>query len=137
MVDVFKDILPSILVTKENVLDNEKDYNPYVVNKALSFHYDCILHSNQMNMYPNISGSLQYHYYLNTLRAWKRPFQKWQKKLITDDRLETVKESLDYSDEKAKSALEVLTDEQIIMMKKTLDKGGINDGRIPRTRSSN
>jgi nitrogen regulatory protein PII-like uncharacterized protein len=135
MSDLFKDILPSILVTKENVVENEKDYVPYVINRSLSLHYDCIFHANQMNMLPNVDGILQYHYYLNTIRAWKRPFQKWQR-LEKDEDLEVVKEFYNYSTDKAKAALQVLDGNQLTIMKKSLNKGGINDRYLSGTRST-
>lgn len=126
MTDLFKEIIPAILQTKKAELDDEKDYVPYVVNKALSFHYDCIAYANQMNMYPNLDNSMQFHYMINSVRAWKRPFQKWQK-LEKDENLELVKEYYGYSNDKAKAALELLTEDQIVMIKKKLYKGGIND----------
>jgi hypothetical protein len=80
MSDLFKEIIPSILQTKKDVLNNESDYVPFVVNKALSFHQDCILYANQINMFPSIPKSVQYQYYINTIRPYKRHFKKWLKK---------------------------------------------------------
>lgn len=126
MTDLFKDIIPSILQTKKNVLENEKDYNGFVVNKALSFHRDCVLYANEMNRLPNLDSKLQYHYLLNIIRGYKRPYQKWLKKETLDD-LEAVKEYFGYSNEKAKEAMSVLSNDQIIEIKKQLNKGGLND----------
>ena len=131
MTDLFKDIIPSILQTKKNVVENEKDYVPFVVNKALSFHYDCVLFANEMNMVPNTDGILQYHYYLNTIRGYKRPFQKWQKRDTIED-LEAIKEYYKYSNEKAKDVLMVLSDGQINEIRRKLNKGGLN-GKSKRT----
>ncbi len=72
--DVFRDLIPSILQTKKNVLENEKDYPAFVVNKAISFHYDCVFQANQMNQYPSLSNNMQYQYLLNSIRGYKRPF---------------------------------------------------------------
>lgn len=124
MADLFKEIIPSILQTKKDVLDNEKDYSPYVVNRALSYHIDCILYANQMNMNPSIPGILQYQYFLNSIRPMKRKFQPWQKQEAIKN-LECVKEYFGYSNEKAKEALRILTDEQIALIKEKLDKGGV------------
>lgn len=125
MADLFKDIIPSILVTKKNVIDDEKDYVPFIVNKALSFHYDCIMHVNQMNMHPNLDKSLQYQYYLNSIRSYKRSFQKWLKKETIAD-LELIKQYYSCSTEKAKEALSILTADQIDIIRKKLDRGGID-----------
>lgn len=127
MTDLFKDTIPSILQTKKKVItqENERDYVPFIVNKALSFHMDCIMQSNQMNMLPSTDSLMQYHYLLNTVRAYKRPFQKWQKR-ETLENLELVKEYYNYSNEKAKEALSILSNAQIEEIKKTLNKGGLN-----------
>ena len=127
MADLFKDVIPSILQSKKHVIssENEKDYVPFVVNKALSFHYDCVLQVNQMNLIPNTEKLLQFHYLINKIRGYRRPFQKWQKRETVED-LESIKEYFNYSNEKAKEALTVLTSDQIIEIRKKLNKGGLN-----------
>lgn len=125
MAEIFSEIIPAILLTKKDVItsENESDYVPFVVNKALSFHQDCIFYANQMNMLPSADKLLQDHYYLNTVRAWKRPFKKWQK-LETIENLDIIQEYYGYSNDKAKDALKLLTNEQIDAIKKRLYKGG-------------
>ena len=128
MPDLFKDIIPSILQTKKNVLKDEldvKDYTPFVVNRALSYHMDCILYANEMNLYPEMDKDLQYQYLLNTIRSMKRKFQPWQKASADKD-LECVKEYFGYSNQKAKEALRILNDEQIAEIKANTIKGGVN-----------
>ena len=127
MTDLFKDIIPSIHIKKKEVItaENERDYVPFIVNRSLSFHHDIIMFANQMNMMPDADPLLQYHYLLNTVRAYKRPFQKWQKREIVEN-LDAVKEYYGYSNEKAKEALSILSDAQIEEIKKTLNKGGLN-----------
>ena len=46
-----KDYLNAINFSKENILDTgditwEKKYPPYIINKCLSMHYDCIAQAN-------------------------------------------------------------------------------------------
>jgi len=127
MSDLFKDIIPSILQTKklEVTINNERDYVPFVVNRAMSQHMDCIMQANQMNLLPSTDSLLQYHYLLNTIRSYKRPFQKWHKREESEN-LEAVKEYYNYSNEKAKEALLVLSNDQLNEIKKYLNKGGLN-----------
>jgi hypothetical protein len=127
MVDLFKDIIPSIQQTKKVVVtqENERDYVPFVVNRSISFHMDMVMPANQMNLQPSTDGLLQYHYLLNTVRAYKRPFQKWQKR-ETVENLDAIKEYYNYSNEKAKEALSILSNAQIEEIKKNLNKGGLN-----------
>jgi len=127
LTDLFKDIIPSIQQTKKVVItqENERDYVPFVVNRSISFHMDMVMPANQMNLQPSTDNLLQYHYLLNTVRAYKRPFQKWQKREIIEN-LEAVKEYFGYSNEKAKEALTILSNAQIEEIKKSLNKGGLN-----------
>ena len=135
MADLFKDIIPSILHNKNHDLDNEKDYHAFVINKALSFHYDCVFQANEMNKYPGLPATLQYQYLLNTVRGYKRPFRKWEKRETIDD-LEAVKEYYNYSYEKAKEALVLLSNAQKEAIRKAIDKGGKDDSKSRRVRGS-
>jgi len=129
MPDLFKEIVPSILQTKNNVFENENDYgdyNSYIINRALSFHLDCVFHVNELNQYPSIEPDMQYQYLLNSVRPMKRKFVPWQKADIVKD-LECVKEYFGYSNEKAKEALRLLTQEQISEIKTRTNKGGVKD----------
>ena len=58
MPDLFKEIIPSILQTKENVFGEDySDYVPYVVNKALSYHVDCVLYANEDRKSTRLNSS--------------------------------------------------------------------------------
>jgi hypothetical protein len=133
--DVFRDLIPSILQTKKDVLEDEKKYPAFVVNRAISFHYDCVMQANEMNKYPNLPATMQYHFLLNSIRGYKRPFRKWEKRETIED-LELVKEYYGYSNEKAKEALVLLNATQLEEIRKRLDKGGINDSKPRRLRGS-
>ena len=127
MPDLFKEIVPSILQTKKNPFRDEidyKDYVPYVVNRALSCHQDCVLYANEMNINPALDKDMQYLFYLNTIRSMKRKFQPWQKSLADKD-IEAVKKYFGYSNEKAKEALRILNDEQIADIRTKTEKGGV------------
>jgi hypothetical protein len=125
--DLFRDILPTILQTKKDIStveDFDKTYNPFIAGRALSFHWDCVLYANEINMYSGIDKRMQYAFLLQSVRGYKRPFQKWQKR-ETVENLALIKEYYSFSNEKAKEALTVLTDDQIDEIKKRLDRGGV------------
>lgn len=126
MADLFKEIIPSILQTKEYALlteQDEKSYSSFMVNRALSFHRDTVLFANEMNKYTSLDNKLKYDFLLNIVRASKRPYSKWHKKAKDSD-LDKVKEYYGYSDAKASEALNILTDDQIAALEKLLYKGG-------------
>ena len=120
MTDIFKDIVPSIMQSKKDVLiDDEaiKEYNPYVVNKTLSNYVDCVMQANVMNINYQLHPKAQYDYLINTIRAKKRPFSKWHKPEKQED-LTAVKSFFGYSDRRAREAIKLLTDEQIDVIKR-------------------
>ena len=126
--DLFKEIIPSILQTKKCVINDEidrNDYVPFVVNRALSYHMDCILYANEMNLNSGLDKDMQYQYLLNSVRPMKRKFQPWQKSNVVND-LDCVKEYFGYSNVKAKEALRILSDEQLRQIREKTHKGGVN-----------
>ena len=87
---------------------------------------DTVIYSNEMNRLYNLDKDLQYSFYLNSLRKKKR-FSPWQRKEKIED-LDIIKRYYQYSDEKAKDALRILTKNQIELIKSKLNTGGYNDG---------
>jgi hypothetical protein len=122
MADLFKEIIPSILITGKPV--DTDSVNTYMINRALSYHYDCVLHANQMNLLSHTDKKLQYTYLLNTIRKYKRPYSKWHKREVPEN-IEVVKEYYDVSDAKAKEMLAILTPSQILELTARLEKGGV------------
>lgn len=120
MTDLFKDIIPSIMQNKKDVLSDDesiKEYNPYVVNKTLSNYVDCVMQANNMNLNYQLHAKAQYDYLINTVRAKKRPFAKWHKPEKEND-LVAVKLFFGYSDRRAREAIKLLTDEQIDVIRR-------------------
>jgi uncharacterized protein YifN (PemK superfamily) len=119
------DFLNSIHHSKENLIVDEwseKQYNPYIINKGLSYGHDTVIPANEMNSRPHLDKILQFHFLINIIRPKKR-FNKWIKAEKIDD-LETVKEYYGYSTEKAKQILPLLNDSVIDEMKTRITKGG-------------
>ena len=122
-----KDWLNSINFNKNNLIEEDpsviKDYSPYIINRCLSGHLDCVLFANEMNKYSFLDKDMQYSFYLNTLRKKKR-FSPWLRKdKVTD--LEIIKQYYGYSNEKAANALKILTPDLIKFIKQRLDTGGM------------
>ena len=120
-----KDWLNSINFTKENLLEDSStvsEYPPYIINRCLSGHLDCVLFANEMNKYSFLDKDMQYTFYLNTLRKKKR-FSPWlRKEKVTD--LQSVKQYYGYSNEKAAQALKILSKQQLDYIKQRLETGG-------------
>jgi hypothetical protein len=115
----------AICDTKENlIIDDvsEKAYNPFMINRTLSYHYDTVLLANEMNLRAHLDKKLQNDFLINTVRKKKR-FAKWAKPLSSDD-LEVVKEYYGYSNEKARQVLPLLNDAQMGQLRQRIFKGG-------------
>lgn len=121
------DYANEILYGKKNLITDEiteKEYNPFLVNRALSYHYDCILYANEMNRRHFLDKKMQNSFLLNTIRAKKRPFVKWAKSEKNED-IQCLKTIFGFSDSKAAEALRLLTNEQLKQLKQLIDIGGI------------
>ena len=121
-----KDWLNSINQTKQNLIEEdsslEKEYSPYIINRCLSGHLDCIMFANEMNRYSFLPKKMQYDFFINSLRKKKR-FSPWLRKDKVED-LECIKNYYGYSNEKAYQALKILSKEQINFIKLKLEIGG-------------
>ena len=100
----------------------EKSYNSFMINRSLSYFHDTVLMANEMNVHHHLENRLKYDFLINIVRKKKR-FSKWIKP-ETESEVEVVKEYYGYSNQKAKSALSLLTSEQINELKKKVYKGG-------------
>lgn len=120
------DYINAINFTKQNLFEDpqaNKDYNAWIVNKGLSYFPDTLLYANEMNRHYGIPKQWQFSFLLNSI-AKKKRFSKWSKKDTISDSLRLVKEYYGYSNEKAKQALSVLSEEQLAMIEQKLYKGG-------------
>jgi hypothetical protein len=115
----------AINYTKEDIMIDditEKAYNPFLINRSLSYFPDTVLAANEMNRNHHIDNRLQFDFFINIVRKRKR-FSKWFKPEEISD-LETVKEYYGYSNEKARQVLTLLSTEQINELKTKVAKGG-------------
>lgn len=111
---------------KQLIVDGitEKSYEPFLVNRALSYHKDCIMYANEMNRRHFIDKKLQNDFLINTIRSYKRPFNKWIKAEKSED-IACIKTYFGLSDAKAREALKLLNEEQILELKEKTDIGGL------------
>lgn len=119
------DYLNAINTTKKNIMVDdisEKAYLPFMVNRGLSYFPDTILFANEMNLNHHIDNRLQFDFLINIIKK-KRRFSKWAKP-VNIENLELIKEYYGYSNEKAKSVLSLLNNDQINELKARIYKGG-------------
>jgi len=120
------DFVNSINTTKENLIIDErteKEYNPFIVNRAMGFGKDTCIAANEMNSRPHIDNKMQYDFLMDVVRKAKR-YNKWLKN--EEENIEAIQKFFGYSFMKAKQALNLLNDTQIDLIKIHLStsKGG-------------
>ena len=122
-----KEYLNAINFTKKDLMDSDdelwkKKYPAFIVNKLLSAFSDTVMLVNEMNRNHFLDKDMQFQFLLNSIRTKKRysPFLRASKLKET----ECVKEYYGYSNDKAKSALDILTKDQLKLIKEKLYKGG-------------
>ena len=89
----FFDYLNSINYSKKDIMVDdiaEDEYNPFMVNRGLSYFQDTVLYANEMNRYHHLDNRLQFDFLINIVRKRKR-FSKWTKS-TNPDTLNVVKE---------------------------------------------
>lgn len=122
------EFLNSINYTKKDLMRGtendtmaEKSYSPWYVNKTLSYFSDTIFAANMMNCSYSLDNRMQYTFYINIVSPKKR-FSKWVKKEKDSD-LEAVMAYYDYNRKNAKTALQLLSTEQLNEIKSHVEKG--------------
>jgi len=123
-----KEYLNAINFTKNDLMKSEDDlwkkkYPAFIVNKMLSAFPDTIMLVNEMNRNHFIDKDMQFQFLLNSIRTKKRYSPCLRASKLKE--IECVKEYYGYSNDKAKSALDILTNDEIKLIKEKLYKGGI------------
>ena len=97
-------------------------YVPYLTNRAMAMHMDCIMLAEQMNQYHQLDPALQYDFYFNGVRKGKR--FGWPPKEEDHPQFELVSRYFGYSKQKTLEALELLTEADLRTIMIKTDKGG-------------
>jgi hypothetical protein len=117
------ELIKSISSTKKDILENEKDYNAFMVNRGLSYFPDTVIYANEMNKFHHLDSRLQYQFLINTIRKRNR-FSKWNKS-IESENINAIKKYYNYSNEKARDVLPLLSNENLNTIRGRINYGGI------------
>ena len=123
------DYVNQILQGKKNLIVDElteKEYSPFLTNRSLSYHMDCLMFANEMNMRHFIDKKMQNDFLLNTIRSRKRPFSKWAKSEKSED-IDLLKIYFNMSETKVREILNLISEEDIKEIRNRLHTGGIKN----------
>ena len=116
-------LISSISNTKLDILENEKDYNAFMVNRGLSYFPDTVIYANEMNKFHHLDSRLQFDFLINIVRKRNR-FSKWNKS-IESENINAIKKYFGYSNEKARDVLPLLSNENLKTIRGRIQHGGI------------
>jgi len=113
---------------KDLIVDDwsERQYNPFIINKSLSFGPDTVIQANEMNSRPHLDKKLQFDFLRNIVTAKKR-YNKWLKREKLEA-IDIVKQYYGYNTVKAQEVVSILSQQQIDSLKQKLKKGGLKNG---------
>ena len=91
------DFANSINHTKEDLIVDErteKEYNPFIVNRAMGFGKDTVIAGNEMNSRHHLDNKMQYDFLMATVRKARR-YNKWIK--AEESNIEAIQKFFGYS----------------------------------------
>jgi hypothetical protein len=113
--------------TKRSYLEfdvpGEPKYEPRRTNKSFSNYPDTILQANAMNLSYHLDIQLQYAYLFYSIRKKVRKFKNHPSK--KDEYFTLIQQYYKYNNQKTHEALAVLNEEQLEIIKRKMNKGGI------------
>ena len=127
------DFINDINFGKKNLLKDddkgilEKEYNSFIINRGLSYFSDTVLYANEMNLRHELDKRMQNDYLLHSIRPKKR-FSKWSKNK-KEERVDLIKQYFNYSNQKAREVLDIITDEEYNQIKQAFETGGTSKNR--------
>ena len=127
------DFINDINFGKKNLLKDddkgilEKEYNSFIINRGLSYFSDTVLYANEMNLRHELDNRMQNDYLLHSIRSKKR-FSKWVKNK-KEERVDLIKQYFNYSNQKAREVLDIITDEEYNQIKQAFETGGTSKNR--------
>lgn len=112
----------SVTYKKQYIWDDfsDKEYCPFVVNRAMSYYIDTVLLAAQINLNTKLEYKMGYDYYFNAVRPRKR-YSKWARPDPVSDKIALIQKYYGYNMERAKTALKLLTDDQIEQIQRYFD----------------
>ena len=104
------DFVNAINDTYEDVMtiENQRGYQPFLINRAFSYFPDSVFHANEMNKAHQLPVEMQYDFYRYGLSKRKR-FSKWYKK-EKSELIDAIRSYYGYTREKASQVEKILSD---------------------------
>ena len=111
------DLLTNINFNKVwvDVEDRGVNYQPFLINRTLSYGRDSIMYANEMNIHNHIDNQLHFDYFINILRKSKRFNKGFDRS--KDELVRLVMEYYNFTYQKSLEAISLLSEHQIATIK--------------------
>lgn len=111
------DYVNNILSSTNNIMDenNEKFYNKFLTNRALSYFPDTILYAQEMNI-SGVDSRMQYDYLRHSVKKYRRKKNKWHK-LDKNNDIEFLTKVFNCTRKDAETALTFISEEKLKELK--------------------
>lgn len=119
----FFDILNNINQKTGDKWPDIEGYEPFIMNKMFMKDIQTLGYASEAN-HHDMTGEQNYYYYLYSIPKGKRFFKGIKKDKLKEDNINVIIEYYQCNRNKANEYLEILTTEQLLSIKETLDKGG-------------
>lgn len=118
--------ISNIVSTRDNVWEegSEQSFPSFMINRGLSYHYDCIMFANEMNK-AGIPPKFQYDFLLHSIQPKKKRFAKWAKP-EKDEFIDLFSTWFGMSKNVAQSYISLLSMEELDSIKNKFKTGGRN-----------
>lgn len=110
-----------LIKTADQPEEVERKYNPYMINRGLSYFPDTVLHANEMNRLWHLPKDAQYRYYLMVLRPRDRR-SKWFK-TEKNEELDLIQAYFQCNRTVAKQFIKILSEEDLQKINNKMNKG--------------
>ena len=111
------------ITEKGQRLDPSSGYVPFLTNRALSYHKDCVLWVNEVNTRYSMPEDMQYEFLYGTISKKKRFGGKWAKQQKDED-IELISQYYQVNIRRAAEILSLINKDELENIKSNTFKGG-------------
>jgi hypothetical protein len=127
------DYVNDVSSTKVNMFKNHEDagagYNPWLVNRSLSYSVDSVLFAQEMNEHAHLPAEMQHRFYLESLPA-RRRFARFEKSNLGAE-VEALGKWYGINKRKAVAVHRAIGSSAVADIMRYIET--VNDAQVPRT----
>jgi hypothetical protein len=117
-------------ITNGKIIEVDGEYSQWRTNNILANYQDTVYYANEMNINHDVTNEMHYNFLYGTIRKrkrWNKAETKEEKKEREhrDELISLISDHYKYNLVRAKEVLKILTPNEIDIIRKQKEKGGI------------